>query len=842
MKHIVRFLILIVVFAASVFFFGSRIGTKSFSKTIETVELGEAALPTVSVVTCGEKISCLYGYTSNLDTTLNRADLIPVDSNMEFMLDINEYDMTIRRLKYEIMDVSGKEELDSGTINAFDKDGVHKKVRIRVKADLQEGTEYAVRVTLINDVGKRIYYYFRLKQYKNPQLSPKLAFLREFLENTRSTLPEARDKVIPYLEMKSDAPSDTFGYVDIHSNYQLVCWGDLAPETVVEPVITVTEFYQDIMTATVRSIVKVNAGYGDEFFRTEENFRIRYLGPVIHLLNYERTTQTLFDSDNASLTQSDLKLGLISGREQQLYPNEDYSTVAFVRNGSLYSYSLATNTISTVFASTAQYERMLGLQTGHDILVLKTEADGNITFMVSGYRNRGSYEGRVGLFVYRYLAAEGRLEELVYAPVNTTYQLLRGEVGAFAYVNEFDVFFFMVNGSLYSYNLITEELSVLAEEIDSEDYVFSAAKRYLAYQERGKTDCIQLLFPETAKIEKVYPPQGEYIRLLGMSEDNLICGYGRESDIYENEDMSLTRALFRVEIRTAEGEVRKEYQKPGYFVESVQTDANVIQLYRLEKNFPEGYRETESDYILIRDTAVQGKVTLEKRITERMLTEYYVSFPSSFEMGELPKKIQAGYTVSSKDPTVRIGELESSMETYFVYCYGKIRQTCRSASEAILTADRVAGTVISEDGRIVWERGVKAASAEAAGVAEKRSGKGESSALAAVTMLLSKKGVNLEPEALEASRPVAELLEKNTSGRVLSLSGVTLDEVLYYIWRGQPVLVLGEQKEAVVLIAYSAKEVTYYDPAKGKRIRQEKDTVEKQFFNGKSYYFCFLPE
>lgn len=842
MKHIVRFLILIVVFAASVFFFGSRIGTKSFSKTIETVELGEAALPTVSVVTCGEKISCLYGYTSNLDTTLNRADLIPVDSNMEFMLDINEYDMTIRRLKYEIMDVSGKEELDSGTINAFDKDGVHKKVRIRVKADLQEGTEYAVRVTLINDVGKRIYYYFRLKQYKNPQLSPKLAFLREFLENTRSTLPEARDKVIPYLEMKSDAPSDTFGYVDIHSNYQLVCWGDLAPETVVEPVITVTEFYQDIMTATVRSIVKVNAGYGDEFFRTEENFRIRYLGPVIHLLNYERTTQTLFDSDNASLTQSDLKLGLISGREQQLYPNEDYSTVAFVRNGSLYSYSLATNTISTVFASTAQYERMLGLQTGHDILVLKTEADGNITFMVSGYRNRGSYEGRVGLFVYRYLAAEGRLEELVYAPVNTTYQLLRGEVGAFAYVNEFDVFFFMVNGSLYSYNLITEELSVLAEEIDSEDYVFSAAKRYLAYQERGKTDCIQLLFPETAKIEKVYPPQGEYIRLLGMSEDNLICGYGRESDIYENEDMSLTRALFRVEIRTAEGEVRKEYQKPGYFVESVQTDANVIQLYRLEKNFPEGYRETESDYILIRDTAVQGKVTLEKRITERMLTEYYVSFPSSFEMGELPKKIQAGYTVSSKDPTVRIGELERSMETYFVYCYGKIRQTCRSASEAILTADRVAGTVISEDGRIVWERGVKAASAEAAGVAEKRSGKGESSALAAVTMLLSKKGVNLDPEALEASRPVAELLEKNTSCRVLSLSGVTLDEVLYYIWRGQPVLVLSEQKEAVVLIAYSAKEVTYYDPAKGKRIRQEKDTVEKQFFNGKSYYFCFLPE
>lgn len=842
MKHIIRILVLIVVFAGSVFFFGSRVGTRSFSKTLETIPLSEAALPTVSVITCDEEISCLYGFTSNMDPTLNREDLIPLDKNKEFVLDLNEYDMTIRRLKYEILDVSGGEELDSGTINAFEKAGTHKRVRIRVKAELKEGTEYAVRVTLTNNVGKRIYYYFRIKMYPNPQLSGKLSFIRTFLANTRSVVTEERDAVIPYLEMKSDAPSDSFGYVNIHSNYRLVCWGSLEPETVADPVITVTEFYEDIMTASVKSIVKINVGYGDEFFFVEEHYRIRYLGEVVHLLNYERYTETLFDSDTASLMQSDLKLGVVAGGMQTLYPNSDYSTVAFVKNGSLYSYHLADNTITTVFASASQYERMLGQQTGHEILVLKTEDNGDITFFVSGYRNRGGYEGRVGLFVYRYYQAEGRLEELIYVPVGTTYQILKGELGSFAYLNEYDVFYFMLNGNLYSYNLITEEFSVLATEIATDGYVFSAAKRYLAYQEKGETDCIKLLFPETNETRKIYPRDGEYIRLLGQSEDNLICGYGKPEDICENEDRSFTYAMHRVEIRTAQNEVRKEYSKSGYFVESAQTDANVIQLNRLVKNFSGGYREAESDYILIRDTSENGRITLEKRVTERLLTEYYISFPGTFEMETLPEEKEVLYTVAQKDRTLRIGELESGTKQYYVYCYGTIREVSRSASEAIVLADELAGTVISEEGKIVWERGVKANASEVGTITEVKSNAERSRLQAALAMMLSKKGITAEISAKEAERPIAEVLESYVPGRVISLTNVTLDEVLYYIWKGQPVLTLLSGTDAVVIVGYTAKDVIYYDPVKGRRITMEKEAAQKLFSEGKGYYFSFYPE
>jgi len=184
---------------------------------------------------------------------------------------------------------------------------------------------------------------------------------------------------------------------------------------------------------------------------------------------------------------------------------------------------MAENTLATVFsASHGSMERMCTQKQMYDIRVLKMEEDGNITFLVGGYMNHGVYEGRVGLFVYRYFKDEQRLEELIYVPVNTTYQILKEELGSFAYFNEYDVFYFMVNGGVYAYNLITEELTTLASDVRKGDYVYSVNKRFMAYQEHGKTDKVTLLYPETGKSVTVEPGEGEYIKLLGGSEENLL--------------------------------------------------------------------------------------------------------------------------------------------------------------------------------------------------------------------------------------------------------------------------------------------------------------------------------
>lgn len=841
MKRVYQIIYLVLVFLGAVLFFGSRVGETVFNGDKETVPGSTAAFPTVSVLTCGEEINCISGYSSNLSTILNREDLIPVGPDGVFELKINEYETDVRRLKYEVLDVSSEAAVDSGTINAFEKADGYKIVRIKLKADLKEGTEYAVKATLISNNGKRMYYCFRIKQYQVPKLKEKLAFIREFSANTRSTVAAENEAVIPYLETKPGTSADSYHYVDIYDSYKTVCWGDLQPELITEPVVSVTEFYDEIMTATVRYGVSIDAGYGAENYLVEEYFRIRYLGDVVHLLNYERHTESVFDAEHASLSQSDLKIGVTAAEQVELYSNSDSTVTAFVRNGSLYCYNMAENTLATVFSSShGSMERMCSQKQMYDIRVLKMEDNGNITFLVSGYMNHGVYEGRVGLFVYRYFEDEQRLEELIYVPVNTTYQILKEELGGFAYFNEYDVFYFMVNRGVYAYNLITEDLTVLASDVRKGDYVYSVNKRFMAYQEHNQTDRVMLLYPETGKSVTVEPEDGEYIKLLGCSEDNLLYGYGKASDLYVNEDGHVTYAMYRMEIENSLGQVQKVYQKEGYYVESAETEGNVIRLERLVKAAEGGYEPADRDYILNKDKFENGKITLAERVTERMLTEYYISFPYAFVMEELPRETDVLYTVVKEDTTLRVGEMEKEEEAYYTYYYGMIDGIFATAGEAILAADVHAGTVINEKGKIVWERGVKSNAPSILQITGVKVTEGIDSLQAALQMMLSVKGVATEISEAEVQQPLQQVMEKYTNADVVVLTGATLDEILYFVWRGQPVLAMAESGSAVVLTSYTSGTVTYYDPMRGRSVTADKEKAEAMFTAGGKIYISYL--
>lgn len=841
MKRIYQIIYLAVVFFGAVFFFGSRMGETLFAGGKETVQPGEAAFPTMSVLTCGEELNCLYGYSSNLETILNREDMIPIGPDGIFELKIKEYDTDVRRLKYEILDVSSEAEVDSGTVNAFEKQDGCKIARIKLKTDLKDKTEYAVKATLISNTGKRIYYYFRLKQYETPYLTEKIDFIRTFVENARSANAADNEKIIPYLETKAGTAVDSFHYVNIYDSYKTVAWGDLTPKAVTEPVVSVTEFYDEIMTAVVRYCVTIDVGFGDEYYFVEEFFRIRYLGDVVHLLNFERYTESLFDVANASLSQSDLKLGITSPDSVELYPNSDHTVVAFLRNGSLYSFSMVDNTITTVFSGAqSAIERMFGQQKLYDIRVLKVKDSGDITFLVSGYMNRGVYEGRVGLFVYRYYEEEQSLEELIYVPVNTTYQILKEELGGFAYLSDYDVFYFMVNRSIYEYNLVTDELKELAGDVRENGYVYSVNERYVAYQEHDHSAFVTILYPESGERTIVKAEEGEYIRLLGKSEENLVYGYGKNEDLYVNEDGRTTYAMYKVQIRSAAGELMKEYQKEGYYVEDAEVSGNIIRLTRLRKGEEGRYEGAPEDHILNLEKTETEKITLSKRVTDRLLTEYYISFPQAFVMEEVPKEGSALYTVVEKDTTLRVNELDNDEETYYTYYYGLIDGIYDNAGDAILAADEKVGTVINEEGKIVWERGIKSNAASVQNVTGVKAGKEKSTIQAAVQMMTSFKGVSEEPSAEETTRPLQQVIGEKTGADTVVLTGATLDEVLYFVWKGQPVLAMTEPGVAVVITAYNTREVTYYSPEQGRNVTVEKARAEALFEEGGQIFISYL--
>ena len=841
MKYTVRILILLGIFIGSIYFFGSNMDEAMFG-SVKTATMKEAELPTIELQSDGVTVNCLYGYTSAIDAFSIRENLVAVESEQTVELLINENETDVRKLHYEVLDVTTREEIAEGTINAFDRVEEQKKARIKISNKMESGREYAVEIMLVDSESRRIYYYFRVKYYQNAELAEKV----EFIQNISSWAREKNhNAVIPYLESTYRGEGSTYSYVDIKDSFYMVCWGNLVPTLLTEPQLTISEIYSNIAVGTLDYMVELVTDTGREQYYVEEKFRVIVSGDAKHLLNYERTMEAVFDETLASLSQNQFKLGITNDTDIELLTNADASQLAFVRNKELWHYNMAENTLSKVFSFRKENEVEQGLSYDqYDIRILKLHENGDVSFMVYGYMGRGEYEGKTGILLYRYYRGEERIEEQLYLPVSESYQKIKEELGSFSYMNDYDVFFFMAYRTMYSYNLITKELSVIAENAVEASVAFFQESGYVVWQEEGYAN-LQLLHLETGEKKVLTAAEGEFVRILGKINENIICGYGLRSDCMVMGDGSLLYPAYEVKILDDRFTEKKSYRKEGYFAVEAEVTPNSIRLRRVEKTANGTYEEAEDDYILNSMEAVKRPVTLDKRITELMFAEYYIDLPSSYVMKEIPVPESIPYTLISEDTTVRISALENDAEEYMVYSFGSIVGISNNCAEAIQLADeaRVVGTVINEEGRVIWERGIKYSASylkELTGSSTKNSGL--TSRQEAIRMMAAYLEQEIDVTDFSAEQSVKEYLEQKTGNRALSLTGITLDEALYFVFRGAPVYAMKNSTEAVVITGYSATGVTVYEPTTGKyKVYSLKD-IEKLFEEAGNIYLSFVKE
>ena len=839
MKYTVKILILLGIFIGAILFFGSNMDEAMFG-SVKTAEMSEAELPTIELQSDGVVVNKLHGYTSAVDTFSIRENLVAVEGEQTVELLIEENKTDVRKLHYEVFDVTTKEEIAEGTINAFDKVENKKKARVKISEKMQSGQEYAVEVMLVDSESRRIYYYFRVKYYENSEFSEKVEFIRNISDWARE---KNQTAVIPYLESTYRGEGSTYSYVDIKDSFFMVCWGNLEPVLLTEPVLTISEIYSNIAVGTLDYMVELATETGVEQYYVEEKFRVIVSGDSKHLLNYERTMEAVFDESLASLSQNQFKLGVTNDTEIELLTNSDASQLAFVRNKELWHYNMAENTLSKVFSFRKENEAEQGMSYDqYDVRVLKLHESGDISFMVYGYMGKGEYEGKTGILLYRYYRGEKRIEEQLYLPVEETYQKIKEELGGFSYMNDFDVFFFMAYNTMYSYNLITKELKIIADNAVQESVAFFQDSGYVCWQEDGYEN-LQLLHLETGQVKTVSASEGEFIRILGKINENIICGYGLLSDCVAMRDGAVLYPAYEVKILNENLEEKKSYQKDGYYVVKAEITPNSICLRRMEKTAGGSYEEADDDYILNSMEAKNRPVRLDKRITEKMFAEYYIDLPSTYEMKEPPVRQTVPYTLVPEDTTVRISSLKNEEEEYMVYSFGSIVSIGASCASAIQLADRadVVGTVINEDGLVVWERGVKYSSVylkELEGISTKKSGLTDRQE--AVRMMAAYLALEIDVSGFDETAGVKYFLERATGRRVLTLSGATLDEVLYFVFRGAPVYAIKGNGDAVVITGYNANSITVYEPSSGKYKTYSQKDAEKMFEEAGNIFISYM--
>lgn len=849
-----RILILMAVFFGALYYFsGNYLVVRSFELSTDTTEMAEATLPNISLVVEEEEINRLYGYTSNLDWELNRETITPLGKDKSFVVRIEENAMTVRRLKYELFDVTSGAVLDSGTISALTSEkeakGGEKPVKaakIKLNAELTEGTEYSVKITLVTSNSKRVYYYTRVKLYKNGNLSEKLDYVRWFRESALNKINQ--ESVEKNLETKSNADTSTFAHTDIHSPWKMVSWGELQPQMIAELPPTITDFYEGTASVVLSYLVQMDVGSGTEQYMVREAFRFLYTDIRTYLYNYERDVEAVYDVTRTSLSKDDLKLGITADTEMEILTTKNTEYTAFVRNRELWSYDREKNAMLRVFSFRSDEPAdLMELYDAHNIKLLSLSPNGNMDFLVYGYMNRGEYEGRVGIILYRYYRDENRIEEQMYIPVNTTYQLLKGEVNEFVYMNSYDVLYFTIYNAIYSYNLTTKSLRQLATDVPPEQIVFLKELKHVVWQNDagdGVTDELTVLDLETGASRQVCAGEDEVIRLLGKIDTNLVYGYAKKAELARNFDGTVTVPMYRVVIADLEGTIFKEYSRPGFYVTEAEFEENVIYLTRVKRadTVEPSYLAAVSDAIQNRKTVTTPSVYITGRITELAKTEYYITFPGNVSIDEIPKVETTPLTVLSQDPTVRITPAENLPEQYMTYSFGRVVIRSQDVVDAIhrANADENVGAVIDNTGKVIWERGVKANRTTISGIKPVVS-IGQSGLQAALKTIFAYEGFDVDTSGIAfEQKNVTEWLEQYLNVSALELKGASLDEVLYYVYKKYPVIALLGEHEVLLITGYDQNSVELMDPLYGSTKKLEKEEAEEVFEDSGNVFFTYI--
>lgn len=837
MKHLYKFVILLIIFLGALFFFGKGIPSISIATTTAT-SIQDSTFPTMYLQLGDYTVNTLHGYSSELSSSDVRESITPLDTTKTFITKIDENDCVIKKLSYDLRDISNSKSIESGDITAFDKEGSLKTAKIRLKEGMDTSTEYGMKITLITNYSKKIHFYTRIKYYEQDfYLKQKLEFVSKFHDATFDK-GQSLD-LSQYLEANAGS-DDSFADVDIHSSQKMVTWGKLKPKIISDVVPTIKEL--NVETAAIQQtyFVTANPGTGTETYQIKEFYRVRYTSNRIYLLYFRRTMEAMFDPSLISVNKSELKVGISSKTDFDLTSSEDNKNVAFVRNGALWLYNMKTNKINEVFTfQPYNNKRLLDNFDQHDIRILNVDNDGNVSFVVYGYMNCGDYEGRVGILLYDYLAESNQITERVYIPLTTTYEQLKEDFGDFCYVNNKNIFYFSINDIVYAYNISSKRHDILTENATADNFLMLEAAHCFVWSDasaNGNASKLTILDLNSSKELTIKAPKNQSLVTLGTIDSNVVYGFVKNADIYESTTGDTVRPAYKLIISDCSGNVLREYQNKNTYVTSAGVDGNVIRLKRVKKTRGT-WKKTSDDSIMNQKNTAAQAVSLSTRVTDKALTEKYISLPAGYIMNSLPEVQETLSVMITEDTTLHLDESQTMKSTkYYVYAYGGITSSLTDPAKAIQLADEQMGVVMDSHSHIVWERGGKFISKELSSISYPSNN--ISSTKSCVQMLLQAAQVTTSVSDLK-EKSIMKMLRAHLDAPV-NLTGCTVDQILYFVSNEKPVIGMLDNSHAVLITAYTSSTVTWMDPATHSKRTVALTTAEKMFKNAGSLFFSYI--
>ena len=835
-KKVIKPIVLIVVFIAALITF--CIITNKGNKDMTTKQ-ADATLPVMSFNLDKIKINTLHGYTTEMNPTKMRDCVIPISDDRKLSLSISTYGMAVDRISYKIRSMDGKRLVADDEISSFSNKDNTIQADISMPNVMDENTEYLLVFTITSGQDN-VYYYSRIMQTDGKAAAKVVEFAKKFHDET--FIKDDKSFFTTYMETTT-GDRNTLAHVDLTSTVSQITWGSMAAAQYTNPVIALKEINDSYDVVTIDYVMSCVDGKGEtEYYNVREYFRLRQTESRMYVLNYERTANQIFNSENSFISDSGSVILGIRSSEAEYRANEAGSVICFVQEGDLYSYDINNGMIIKVFS----FRDAEGIDerenwNHHDIKIVSVDEAGSIDFVVYGYMNRGIHEGAG---VYHYDGLAHTIDEEAFIPSKTSYEVLKAEMGKMLYLNEKNEFYLMMDDSLYRINLGSMSVKKVVEGLSTGSYCASESNRYFAWVDSANqysSNTIKVMDLKSGKTFEVKKGDDQYLRPLGFIGEDFIYGQANAADVVSDAAGNTTFPMNGLIILdTSDQSELKTYTPSGGYVEKISVDGYTVTIDLIAQNNGV-YAEIGQDTIMNREADSKQKIALDTSQSDTKLTVSAISIAGGKKPDKL-KQLTAQMTINSHDTAVDL-KFDDNTVHFYVYAKGDVIFASDDISDAIKQANDSMGVVIDSNQQYVWMRARKNAVNAFANIACNETDKDADSVVKSVSAMLTYNDVTVSvSELIGAGSSAVDVLKNNLPDKeILDLQGVSSEDIIFYISQGNPVFAMTGNTSAVLVTGYSSNGALYiYNPDNGATTSMSYEDADRMFYNGGLHFITYM--
>ena len=816
-KRIIKAGVLIAVFIAALVISSLVINSGTED---EIVDMGAPTLPRISFTVDGTEVNPLFGYVQDMDITAMRDTITPLGADGSLTMNIEDDGNDISDIRYEVYSLDGEDMYADGKADVPDEG---EQVSLSIGNILSDEVREAVLKVILTADDETVSYYTRIAAPSDLTTGKCLEYAMDF--HDKAINKEGTEDLESHLEPGDESDNTTYQTVNIHSDVTHVQWGDLSPEIVGDVEWSIKESNTVYTSILAKYQVSCQDENGDTaLYNVKEFFRVRFLVDTIYLLDYNRDMEQIFQGTASEFDDNGILFGITSQDDVQYETNSDETIVAFVQERNLWLYNGEEDELTEVFSFSDQEGRdMRSKNDQHAVRIISMDDDGNLAFAVYGYMNRGYHEGEVGVGIYYFSVDTNAIEEKAFIPSTKSYAIAADELGKMVYYNhDQSMLYVLADGTLYQIDLDNDKQTTLAKELTEEQYAVSDDGHLMAYQTTGGTEdgkedtkknnadggagtagsaiCVMNL--KRGDTYTIDAGEGETVRPLGFINGDFVFGKARPSDEGTTVAGEEVSPMYEIEIRNSDNKTEAQYsfEDQNIYTTDILIEENLLTLNRVVKE-GKTYNSTSQEYITNNQEREESSVTLEKYSTDVKETQLRLTFADGIGNTE-PELIKPGQIASKEPLTVTLSGGDSG-EKFYVYGMGELVAIYDKAGYAIQRANELSGVVISSNQEYVWERGNR-------------------------DLVYSTDAAAFSKESGETSLAACERYMERYEAHQVDLTGCTLDQVLYVINRGCPVIALVDSNHAVLLTGYTMTDITYIDPDDGKSHTAGISALEKQ--------------